>query len=280
MRASAQCAVDLYRSDRLLNALMSDRLRTLFSYVALYLHYGGDEPNGPALSAGTMKQLCVQLGLCSRGRCEAMLAVMRAGGLLAAVPSADRRRRLLAPTAKLLALHRTRWSVHFTAMSAAIPRAVAYRTALDDPRFIRLFVRELGRRFVAGTRILDAAPDLEEIAERNAGMMVLYSLALAGSDDDAFPPRRPVPLSISTLATRFSVSRKHVLMLLRDAQAQRLLVRGGAANNEITFLPRGGQALEMMFASLFLYMAECAEVALGADNMAAANASAAAIVVT
>jgi len=262
MRASAQCAVDLYRSDRLLNALMNDRARALFTYVALYLHYGGDEPDGQGLSVGAMKQLCVRLGLCSRGRCEAMLVAMRAGGMLAAVPSPDRRRRLLAPTAKLLALHRTRWAMHFMAMSAAIAQAPTYRTALDDPRFIKLFVRELGRRFIAGTRILDAAPDLGQIAERNAGMMILYSLALAGSVNDAFPPLRPVPLSISALATRFSVSRKHVLMLLRDAEAQQLLVRGGPANNEITFRPRGRQALEMMFASLFVYMAECAEVAL------------------
>jgi hypothetical protein len=264
MRAAAQCAVDLYRSDRLLNALMNDRARALFTHVALYLHYADDKPDAPGLSVGAMKELCVRIGLCSRGRCEAMLALMRAGGMLAAVPSLDRRRRLLVPTEKLLKLHRTRWGMHFAAMSAAIPRAAAYRAALHDPRFIRLFVRELGWRFIAGMRILDAAPDLEQIAERNAGMMILYSLALAGSDDDAFPPLGPVPLSINALATRFSVSRKHVLMLLRDAEAQDLLMRGGAANNEITFLPRGREVLEMMLASLFLYMAECAEAALQA----------------
>jgi hypothetical protein len=211
-----------------------------------------------------MKEFCVRTGLCSRGRCEAMLAVMRTGGMLAAAPSLDRRRRLLVPTKKLLELHLMRWSVHFKAMSAAIPQAMAYRTALDDPRFIKLFVRELGRRFIAGRRVLDAAPDLERISERNAGMMVLYSLALDGCDDDAFPPLRPVPLSINGLAIRFSVSRKHVLMLLRDAETLELLVRGGPANNEITFLARGRQGLEMMFASLFLHMAECAEVALHA----------------
>jgi hypothetical protein len=115
-------------------------------------------------------------------------------------------------------------------------------------------------------RILDAAPELEEIAERNAGMMIFYSLALAGRDDDAFPPRRPMPLSINALATRFSVSRKHVLTLLRDAEAEGLLRRGGPANSEITLLPRGREALEMMMAGLFVYMAECAEVALRASG--------------
>jgi hypothetical protein len=90
-----------------------------------------------------------------------------------------------------------------------------------------------------------------------------------------FPPTGPVPLSISALAATFSVSRKHVLTVLRDAEAQDLLVRGGIANNEITLLPRGRDALEMMIASLFLYMAECAAIALQtckatADRSAAA----------
>ncbi len=266
MQAAAQCAVDLYRADRLLNALMNDRARALFTHVALYLHYADAEGGKPGLTVGAMKELCTQIGLCSRGRCEAMLAVMRAAGMFASVANPDRRRRPLVPTERLLALHRERWGAHFRAMSAAIPEAAAYQAALDDPRFIRSFVRELGRRYIAGMRVLDSAPELGEIAERNAGMMILYSLALAGSNDDAFPPHRPVPLSINALATRFSVSRKHVLMLLRDAEAQEMLMRGGPANNEITFLPRGRQALEMMFASLFLYMAECAEVALRATG--------------
>jgi DNA-binding GntR family transcriptional regulator len=107
-------------------------------------------------------------------------------------------------------------------------------------------------------------------------MMILYSLALAGRDDEPFPPFRPVPLSINALATRFSVSRKHVLMLLRDAEALQLLVRDG---NAIAFLPRGREVLEMMFANLFSYMAECAEIASRASTPAAANASAAAVAV-
>ena len=275
MCAAAQSAVALYRSDRLLNALMNDRARALFSHVALYLHYAGEESGRPGLTVGAMKELCAQIGLCSGGRCEAMLAVMRAAGMLAAVPNPDRRRRPLAPTEKLLALHRERWGVHFDAMSAAIPAGIAYRAALDNPTFIKMFVLELGRRFIAGLRILDATPELELFAERNAGIMVLYSLALAGPADEAFPPVGPVALSINALAMRFSVSRKHVLTMLRDAEAQALLARGGSANNEITLLPRGREALEMMVATMFLYMAECAEHALRACTAATEQPAAA-----
>ena len=41
-------------------------------------------------------------------------------------------------------------------------------------------------------------------------------------------------------------------------------MREGRANSEITFLPRGRQVQEMMFGSLFLHIAECADVALRA----------------
>jgi hypothetical protein len=261
-RDAAGRAVELYRGDRVLNALMSDRARALFTHVALYLHYGGSGAGEPGLTAGAMKDLCVELGLCSRGRCEAMLALMRAAGLFVVVPDPDRRRRSLAPTEKLFALHRERWGAHFEAMRDVLPAAASYHAALADAAFVQAFVIALGRRFVAGLRILDHAPGLELLAERNAAIVMLFSLALAGPAHGPFPPHAAVPLSINALATRFSVSRKHVLTLLRDAETQGLLARGGAVNNEVTLLPRGRDALEVLFATMFLYLAQCADEAL------------------
>jgi AraC-like DNA-binding protein len=262
IRSSAASSVALYQTSRPLNALLSDRARALFTHVALYLHYRGAEPDHPGLTVSAMKDLCVQLKLCSRGRCEAILALMRAGGLLAAASDPDRRKRLLAPTEKLLALHRERWGAQFEAMRAVLPEADAYRAAVTDPDFVEAFADALVRRFIAGLRVLDNAPVLELFAERNAGMMILYSLALAGEEGDTFPPTGPVLLSINALATRFSVSRKHVLTLLRDAEGQSLLLRGGAANNEVTLLPRGRDALQQLIATIFLYLAQCADEAL------------------
>jgi len=274
IRSSAASSVALYQTSRPLNALLSDRARALFTHVALYLHYRGAEHDQPGLTVSAMKDLCVQLGLCSRGRCEAILALMRAGGLLAAAPDPDRRKRLLAPTEKLIGLHRERWSAQFEAMRSVVPKAAAYGTAVTDPDFVKAFVSALVRRFIAGLRVLDNAPELELFAERNAGMMILYSLALAGAQDDAFPPMRPVPLSINALATRFSVSRKHVLTLLRDAEHEGLLARGGAANNEITLLPRARDALEKLIATMFLYLAQCADEALHASASSRATMTA------
>jgi hypothetical protein len=260
-REAARSLIPMYRSDRLLNALMSDRARAVFAHVALLLHYRGTDNGEPGLTVGAMKDMCVQLKLCSRGRCEAMLALMRAAGFFIASPNHDRRRRPLAPTEKLFALHRERWGSHFEAMRHVMPKAESWRAALEDPQFLRELVMALAEKYVAGLRILDNAPDLGPFAERNAGMLILFSLALAGPADGPFPATTPVTLSINALATTFSVSRKHVLTLLRDAEAQHLLVRGGEANNEVAMLPRGRDGLEMFFATLFLYFGQCAEEA-------------------
>lgn len=257
MREAARCLIPMYRSDRLLNALMGDRARSVFAHLALLLHYRDAESGAPGLTVGAMKDMCVELELCSRGRCEAMLALMRVGGFLVGGQSHDRRRRPLEPTEKLFALHRERWGSHYEAMRHVLPRAAHWRAALmDEPDFLRQLILALGEKYVAGLRLLDSDPSLGPFAERNAGMLILFSLALAGTDEGSFPAREPVMLSINGLATTFSVSRKHVLILLRDAEAEQLLVRGGPANNEVTILPRGRDGLEIFFARLFLYFAE------------------------
>src|SRR5665213_425149 len=266
--SAARSFVALYRGNRLLNSLMNDRARALFTHVALYLHYQGMPGGRPGLTVGAMKDICVQLRLCSPGRCEAVLALMRSAGFFGSAPNADRRRRVLIPTGKLMALHRQRWGANFEAMRLVMPAAERYCAALSDDRFVRAFVGSLVEKFIAGLRVLDYAPELEMFAERNAGMVILFSLALAGPGQGPIAPPMAVPLSINALATMFSVSRKHVLTMLRDAEAQQLLVRGGQGNDEITILPRGRDALETMFATMFLYLAQCAEDGLRASGEA------------
>ena len=183
---------------------------------------------------------------------------MRAAGYFAAVPSGDRRRRPLVPTERMLTLMRKRWGAHLSATSYVLPEVAGCDARLDDPAFAKSFLLALSEVYIGGTRMIEHAPELEMFIDRNAGLMILYSLALSGSADGPFPPLAPVPLSINALAKALSVSRKHVLTLLRDAEARDLLARGGAANDEITLLPRLRTALEMWFAAIFLTFAQSA----------------------
>jgi DNA-binding MarR family transcriptional regulator len=263
-RTAAAGLVAHYEGNRLLNHLMNDRGRVLFTHHAVYLHFSrtaGDPGSG--LTVSRMKDLCVETQLCSRGRVEVMLGLLRAAGYLApASDAADRRRRVLVPTDKLLALHKQRFDMHFAAMDSVLPEASAARAALDDPEFMPAFARILGRHFRAGLRLLSHAPELLLFAERNAGMVILFSLLLAGEGDDVFPPTRPVQVSISALAAKFSVSRKHVLTLLRDAESERFLQRAGDRHDRVVLLPRVREGLQMFFASMFLYLARSADEAL------------------
>jgi hypothetical protein len=264
MRAWAHGLVTQYDGNRLLNQLLNDRGRGLFTLAALYLHYSrtpGDPGSG--LTVSRMKDWCVQTQLCSRGRAEMMVGLLRARGYLAgASDPADRRLRVLVPTERLVALHRQRFGMHLRAMQSVLPELAPARAALDDPQFMPAFTRCLGRHFDAGVRILSHSPELALFAERNAGMMILFSLMLAGEADDAFPPTRPVPVSISRLGAKFGVSRKHVLTLLRDAEGEGHLQRTGERNDRLTLLPRVHDAAQMFFAGMFLFLAHCASEAL------------------
>jgi DNA-binding MarR family transcriptional regulator len=109
---------------------------------------------------------------------------------------------------------------------------------------------------------LSHSPELALFAERDAGMIILLRLMLAGEADDAFAPTRPVPVSISALGAKFGVSRKHVLTLLRDAEAEGFVQRTGERNDRLTLLPRVHDAAQTMFASIFLFLAHCTHEAL------------------
>jgi hypothetical protein len=273
MREDVRTTLALYRANRLINSVMNDRARALFTQVALHLHFAPRPDGKSRLTISAMKDCCTENGLCSRGRCEAMLLLMRASGFFAAAPNDDKRRRPLVPTEKLLSLQRERWAGHFVAMRHVLPEADTYLALLRDPAFVANYGFELGGGWLSGVRVLEHSKDLLVLTERSAGMMLLYALCAAARADGPFPPADPVPLSINALATSFAVSRKHVLTLIRDAEEAGLLARGGTGNSEIAIQPRAREGLEAFFASMFLYLAGCAERAR--RNMTAAPREAA-----
>lgn len=263
-RTSANSIVALYQGNRLLNTLVNDRGRALMGYFALYMHFFHD-PSDPlsGLTVSRMKQLCVEQNVCSAGRAEAMLVLMRLFGYLEPAPSNDdRRTRRLVATDRLIESYHERWERLFAAMALVAAEAGTAAAVVRRDDFTRALVRQLMEHFTAGLRVLDYAPELALFADHNSGMMILFSLLLSGEPEDAFPPAQPVTVSISALARRFGVSRVHVRKLLRDAERQGFVARVAGADNRFLLLPPLRDRSLDFFATVFLFMAQCARAAL------------------
>ncbi len=274
LRAAADSFTRHFQGNRLLNTVVNDRGRVIIANMGLYMHFFGipGDPE-PGLTSGRMKKMCAELKICSPGRAETMLLIMQLFGYLEAGPRvSDRRRRLLVPTEKLIASHRERWRMLLEATAPMLAEGTIVLDNLSRDDFMRAFVRQLGDHFFAGLRVLDHAPGLGLFAERNAGVMIMFSLLLAGAPDDTMPPAGPVAVSISDLSRRFGVSRAHVRKLLRDAAEEGYLERTGGEEGRFLLLPRFKDAAENFLATVFLYLAHCAHIAMGEIGRASAVA--------
>lgn len=264
VRRAAQFYTELHRGGRLSGWILGDRARALFGFLLLNLHASArdDDPRS-GLTASRVKETCVAIGLCSAGRAGAMLSLLHAAGYVTPVASAeDARVRRLIPTQKLIDMVRERIIGHFESVGPLVPEAVAALPLMHRDDFIYVMVRSLSDFFFAGFRLLQYAPDLGLFAERSAGMVILFDLLRAGEPGDGFPPQGPVAFSIADLARRYGVSRTHVLRLSREAEESGLLSRVGARGEAVQLSPGLARAAMDFFATMFLFLAAGASVAL------------------
>jgi len=261
MRRSARAIVGAYRRNRLLNRLISDRGRALFGILAIYLHFHEDE-TGAGLTPSRMAGLCEGLGVCSRGRVKALLLLLRwAGHLAPAEASGDQRRRPLQPTARMTAAYRERWREQLELLAPILPEVKPVAAALDRPEIFARFAVALGSGLRSGFRILDHCPALARVAERDNGLLLMFSLALSGPADGPVPPARAT-VSIAALAGVARVSRSHVLNVLREAERQGLVAREPASRHAdgivLRCRPLLGDSLAGFFAATYAVMAVAA----------------------
>lgn len=261
-RQAALSGLKLYRGNRLLNTLVNDRGRSSIGLLALYLHYER-RPEYPrsGLTLSRLKAICADQNIGSPGRIEAVVMLMRVFGFLQQKPStADQRVRHLVPTERLISTFNERWKGLLAAMAQVMPEAETIRKALNDEAFDRAFVRRLAEHFLAGVRPMDDPRARELFGDRNAGLMVVFSLMTAGGPDN-FPPRTPVGISISALARHFGVSRVHVRKLLRDAVDAGYLARPDGEDATFIVLPTLHAVVENFFANAFLFMRDAGQSA-------------------
>jgi hypothetical protein len=262
-RMVAAGLVALYQGERTVNLVMPDRVRYIIGVFAVYLHFAG-RPNDPnsGLTASRLCKLCVERKICSEGRAESMLAIMREFGHLVPAPTEeDRRLRRLVPAEPLFAWHRKRCAHFFQAAAKVMPDDVDALAALGTPEFMPKFMRHLARSHVAGFHYVEHVPDVRLFYERSAGGPILMSITLSGASDDSFPLARAVSISLSGLARNFQVSRAHVRRLVQDAVDARLLPRASANADELEISPRLADAIRRVTATYMIHYTHCARLA-------------------
>jgi hypothetical protein len=262
-RTVAAGLVALYQGERVVNLVMPDRIRYIISVFAIHLHFAG-RPNDPnsGLTASRLCKLCVERKICSEGRAESMLGIMREFGHLMPAPTEeDKRLRRLVPAESLFAWHRKRCTHFFQAAAKVMPDYADALAALDTPAFTPSFLRHLARSHVAGFHYVEYAPDVRQFYERSAGGPILMSIALSGASDDSFPPSRPVSLSLTGIARDFEVSRAHVRRVVQEGVSSGLLERAGPGGDELAISQRLSDAIRRVLAAYMIHYTHCARLA-------------------
>lgn len=211
----------LYGEDAFLNKLLMEAVRIVIFSVAICLDAAyREEDRGTWPTVANLKKALAMFGLASPRRIEQVTArLVQTGFLESRVSPIDRRARLLVPTARMID-HDCQWLMAHYAPLAEMFGPDDFALPLSgDLRFQQVQRRVATDFFPQSAAVLLRNPDMMLFLARDAGVFVLVSLV----QDSLERGTTEVPLSLSTLGTRFGVSRTHVRQLLGTASEQGLV---------------------------------------------------------
>lgn len=240
---SAKTIVEMHRGHWVMNRLVSDRGRFVLATMMTELHFR--EGKGGGFTAARLRDLAIAQRVCSPGRVTAFIAAMRLVGFLRPAPSADRRVKRLVPTAQFIDLQRERMAGMF--LARAVVRPHDDTAALDDPWVLGGMMSFMLRRYVQGFRLGIEVPELRNVMDRDVGIPLTLCVVL-----DDLEGRKS---NIAPLARRFSVSRSHVLTVIRELAAENLIEQSGARGG-FRGTPLLMAAVRRMFATAYLLQEE------------------------
>ncbi len=208
-------------ADPALAAVFKDAGRYVTAMWTVYLHASG------GMTLPQLKASCVASGFTSSGRARLLLQFLQHIGYvepLQALPgSGDRKATRYAPTPAFLAAWRSHLRAALTAASLIEPTIAVLLDRLDRPALFEDFLRIQAGRLLGLARTTVETPAFRQILmHRYAGLQIV-SMLVEGEDGGAFPPARPIPISLKLTAARFGVSYMHVRRLLNDAARAGLL---------------------------------------------------------
>jgi hypothetical protein len=199
-----------------LNRQLIDAGRSFIFFAVICLNAAykeDDRATWPTMQL--MQHTMVSFGLSSPRRVNDIVArFIESGYIKANTALSDRRARLLAPTAKMLAHDRDVLVAYYRPLDVMFPDPGYGPPLRRDPAFQRA-QRIAGIGMLAhSARFMMSNPAVTHFVPREAGMMVLTKLVeLTRASGEAMPP-----VSFANLGDSFGVSRTHVCGMLQDAE--------------------------------------------------------------
>jgi hypothetical protein len=255
MLMSATGLVALYNGNWVLNRIISDSGRFMAGLMILDLHF--TQGDGAGFTITQLRREAEAHGFGSPGRMTALVATLRLLGFLRGAEAGDRRRKLLVPTEAFFELHRNRMRSMIEALAVLHPEVAVAIVKLGNPRFLARLAQGFLIRYRLGVRVFELSAPLRPFTARDAGLVVLLSLLIAEMEGQ--------PISITAMARQFSVSRTHVLMILKEAENACLAIQD---RKRTTYRATHGliEAMRHQFATLFAYQRDAVDYALKRAN--------------
>ncbi|MEO8115480.1 MAG: hypothetical protein ABI655_13925 [Phenylobacterium sp.] len=258
MRYSLQGSLRFSDGEPMLCSLMVDNGGFLMAGTALYLDADG------GLTHRRLQEVAGIPGILSAGRISALLLRMQMIDFVQApsqhMPGTPK---IYRPTARLTAAFRKRARLELEAVQLMSPEMDELLARFDEPDGLRRLMRLAGHMIHVTSHPRPELASILAIGSRRAGILLLYALLDATADAAGhFPATGPVRVSISALAKRFRLSRTHIRRVLREAEATGLFT-SGAAEGEGEVQPALLEAIEIMYAGVFVGVANAAYLALG-----------------
>jgi DNA-binding MarR family transcriptional regulator len=251
----------LYEHKPFLNRLLLEASRTVLVSIIMCLHARYDEADRATWpTADSMAEH--QLASASRVH-DLVTRFVKAGYLEQRPAPRDRRVRILAPTAKMIAQDQDFLVSHHLPLQILFPDPGYAPIMTRDVAFQlkqRLVSRDL---FALGAKILADNPIVMLFQGRDAGVMILIKMMATGGGQGG---AEPLKISYSDLGGRFGVSRTHVRELLEEAEELGLvrLTKGGGRFVEL--LPQLLQAFDRFVADAMSGFDLCYQLAVRAQE--------------
>lgn len=252
--------LEVFSGDPALNKLLAEGARhVIITFVLCLSAASRDDEPATWVTLSKLQDTVVAHQVGSPGLVEAIVNRMLDRGLLTSTPApADRRVRILSPTAALRAHDRDLIVAQGRPCAMVLPSPAVERAVTCDPAFQQAIRVASVAAFGEAMAMMMRHPQMMQFIARDSGLMALYAMMASARGS---PDGRVSSVSYQDIGDRFGISRTHVRDMAAEAEAagfMRIHAAGGAA---VELLPPLWQAIDDFLADAMALFADCCEQA-------------------